>query len=53
MQDRLAAGSGELVDRFYACLPRLTAARIVSADLAQTNGLGLSLVSVMKRLIAA
>ena len=35
------------------CLPRLTAARMASADLVQTNGLGLSLVSVMKRLMAA
>src|SRR5262249_16279377 len=36
-----------------ACLPRLTAARMASADLVQTNGLGLSLVSAMKRVIAA
>src|SRR5437660_5887761 len=36
-----------------ACLPRWTAARMASADLVQTNGLGLSLVSAMKRLIAA
>src|SRR5262250_780688 len=35
-----------------ACLPRLTAARIASADLAQTNGLGLWLASAMKRLMA-
>src|SRR6516164_1518729 len=34
------------------CLPRWTAARIASADLAQTNGLGLSLASAMKRLMA-
>jgi hypothetical protein len=41
------------VDASNACLPRWTAARMVSADLVQTNGLGLSLVSAMKRLIAA
>ena len=35
------------------CLPRLTAARMASAGLVQTNGLGLSLVSAMKRLMAA
>src|SRR5271167_1156416 len=35
-----------------ACLPRVTAARMASADLVQTNGLGLSLASAMKQLIA-
>src|SRR5207302_7430799 len=35
-----------------ACLPRWTAARMASADLVQTNGLGLSLASAMKPLMA-
>ena len=40
------------MDPSNACLPRWTAARIASADLVETNGLGLSLASAMKRLMA-
>src|SRR5208283_2269919 len=36
----------------HACLPRWTAARTASADLAQTKGWRLSLASAMKRLMA-
>ena len=35
-----------------ACLPRVTAARMASADLVQTNGLGAPLASALKRLMA-